>query len=589
MKKYKSLVLPVIGLLCSISVSAHDFEVEGIYHSLTTSTDMTISDETIDDSKKIVINMRDIGYDGWWNGGIRIKENGIETRFAKVHYIDEEHANYSETYEFTYDPNVNYEFYWSKGLDSHERAFDIIIAGETILSASSDDCNKFEDGQRLYPRESNQYINISMRDGYGDGWNGNQIIVKKDGSQMGVATISSGKSQTAIFEYNPSSEYTFYWKQGSYNYECSFDISIGGNKAFSATQEDCRNFTDQMLIYKSETSKIIINMRDSYGDGWDGYAITVKKDGEAIGTATLNNGKSGTQTFPYDPTCDYTFYGNYEGSDTHEISFDMVIDGVKVYTYSYGAPREQFFTYPAMRYLKIVDNEWNWYRNDKTLLVGKLIYSRTLPNTKWNALYLPFKVPVRMLTDKYDVAYFNNMHSYDRDNNGQIDEMEMEIILLSEGTLHANHPYFIRAKNEEAKAMELEFSNIELLPREENSLTCSSVYMDYKVQGNYERNYNLSTGYYAINTLGEWSLIAEDSYLNPFRFYLTISNKDESPVEIGSQKTIRIRLNDSNTTGIEELESSTSEKSIIYDLSGRRVENPSQGIYIMNGKKVFFK
>ena len=105
MKKYKSLLLAVIGLLCSVSVSAHDFEVEGIYHSLTTSTDMTISDETIDDSKKIVINMRDIGYDGWWNGGIRIKENGIETRFAKVHYIDEEHANYSETYEFTYDGN----------------------------------------------------------------------------------------------------------------------------------------------------------------------------------------------------------------------------------------------------------------------------------------------------------------------------------------------------------------------------------------------------------------------------------------------------------------------------------------------------
>ena len=48
-----------------------------------------------------------------------------------------------------------------------------------------------------------------MSDSYGDGWNENQIIVKKDGSQMGVATISSGKSNTAMFEYNPSSEYTF--------------------------------------------------------------------------------------------------------------------------------------------------------------------------------------------------------------------------------------------------------------------------------------------------------------------------------------------------------------------------------------------
>ena len=42
MKKYKSLLLAVIGLLCSISVSAYDFEVEGIYYNITSSTDMTV-------------------------------------------------------------------------------------------------------------------------------------------------------------------------------------------------------------------------------------------------------------------------------------------------------------------------------------------------------------------------------------------------------------------------------------------------------------------------------------------------------------------------------------------------------------------
>ena len=42
MKKFKSLVLAVIGLLCSISVSAEDFEVDGIYYNITSSTDMTV-------------------------------------------------------------------------------------------------------------------------------------------------------------------------------------------------------------------------------------------------------------------------------------------------------------------------------------------------------------------------------------------------------------------------------------------------------------------------------------------------------------------------------------------------------------------
>ena len=43
MKKFKSLVLTVIGLLCSISMSAHDFVVDGIYYNITSSTDMTVA------------------------------------------------------------------------------------------------------------------------------------------------------------------------------------------------------------------------------------------------------------------------------------------------------------------------------------------------------------------------------------------------------------------------------------------------------------------------------------------------------------------------------------------------------------------
>ena len=42
MNKIKSLVLAVIGLLCSISVSAEDFEVDGIYYNITSSADKTV-------------------------------------------------------------------------------------------------------------------------------------------------------------------------------------------------------------------------------------------------------------------------------------------------------------------------------------------------------------------------------------------------------------------------------------------------------------------------------------------------------------------------------------------------------------------
>ena len=43
MRKMKSLVLAVMGLLCSMSVSAHDFEVDGIYYNITTDNTVTVT------------------------------------------------------------------------------------------------------------------------------------------------------------------------------------------------------------------------------------------------------------------------------------------------------------------------------------------------------------------------------------------------------------------------------------------------------------------------------------------------------------------------------------------------------------------
>ena len=43
MKKFKSLVLAVMGLLCCMSVSAEDFEVDGIYYNITSQADKTVA------------------------------------------------------------------------------------------------------------------------------------------------------------------------------------------------------------------------------------------------------------------------------------------------------------------------------------------------------------------------------------------------------------------------------------------------------------------------------------------------------------------------------------------------------------------
>ncbi|MBQ2122614.1 MAG: leucine-rich repeat domain-containing protein [Bacteroidaceae bacterium] len=235
------------------------------------------------------------------------------------------------------------------------------------------------------------------------------------------------------------------------------------------------------------------------------------------------------------------------------------------------------------------------FENDETREVAKVTYNRTLPNLKWNALYLPVEIPVAELSENYDVAYFNNMHAYDRNDDGTIDEMDMEIFLIKEGTLHANHPYFIRAKSEAAKQLTLELTDVTLYSTDEascTSITAASAYMNFELIGVYERcEAEELTGCYAINTSGAWSPIALGSYLNPFRFYLKMISRNGSPVKVDEAlKSIRIRLHgEEGTTGIDNMTINCPQTPAIYDLQGRRVSNPGRGMYIVNGKKVMIQ
>jgi hypothetical protein len=228
--------------------------------------------------------------------------------------------------------------------------------------------------------------------------------------------------------------------------------------------------------------------------------------------------------------------------------------------------------------------------------VPSLTYTRTLPNLKWNALYVPFEIPVSALTDNYDVAYINDIRSYDENEDGALDRMTMEIIKLSSGTLHANHPYLIRAKNEEAMDMNLILTRATLYKTVENSFTCSSMYMDFKVTGSYN---SLSAenleGKYAISEDGVWQLLNEGTTLKPFRLYMEMTPRDGSPVKVESAALSRIRISvqgeEDGATGIEMVDTLQHETDgAFFDLSGRKVKAPVKGgIYIRNGKKILVK
>ena len=56
-----------------------------------------------------------------------------------------------------------------------------------------------------------------------------------------------------------------------------------------------------------------------------------------------------------------------------------------------------------------------------------------------------------------------------------------------------------------------------------------------------------------------------------------------------AQKSLNIRFDEGETTDIDELKGESGEVKTIYDLQGRVVENPTSGIYIIDGKKVIIK
>ena len=111
----------------------------------------------------------------------------------------------------------------------------------------------------------------------------------------------------------------------------------------------------------------------------------------------------------------------------------------------------------------------------------RIIYNRDFPDTAWQAWYLPFDVPYSAVADELEVAYLNDVHQFDDDKDGNIDRTELEVILLTEGTIEANYPYVVRAKNAGNKKFDL--PDVAIVPFEENYIDCSSVNVKYTFTG----------------------------------------------------------------------------------------------------------
>ena len=230
------------------------------------------------------------------------------------------------------------------------------------------------------------------------------------------------------------------------------------------------------------------------------------------------------------------------------------------------------------------------YERTEDIRVSKLTYKRTLALGVWNPLYVPFEVSIEELCENYDIAYYNQILSYDKDNDGVFEAYDMELAMLTSGTVRANYPLFIRPKNDEACTLVYEAEDITLYAAKEYMLTTSSASNIFELCATYKgKSLEDLSGYLTMGASG-WT--TPNAGLKPGRMYLKISSNSNNPFAPSSYVAKSARIVVRGEEGTTDVEGVVSEpvENVIYDLNGRRVlEAEKAGIYIINGKKVLVK
>jgi hypothetical protein len=255
--------------------------------------------------------------------------------------------------------------------------------------------------------------------------------------------------------------------------------------------------------------------------------------------------------------------------------------------------------------MTIVDGDYTEFVNEMNKTVGTLTYERSFAKAgnNWQALYVPFEIPVQALTDLgFEVAFFLDVHFEYDDVNYQITGAPtVHIIKITEGTLKANFPYVIR-NNNSTSDLSLVLYDVTLHNTndvnvvESSSTTTKFVFAgSYKSRTKAELNGSDDIPCYLLNNSGKMQKIGSNIKVSPFRVYMSIINKEGSPFILDNlaSESIKMRVigeQDGETTDIKYYEYINNQNvDFIYDLQGRRVLEPKKGgIYIINDKKVYY-
>ena len=189
-----------------------------------------------------------------------------------------------------------------------------------------------------------------------------------------------------------------------------------------------------------------------------------------------------------------------------------------------------------------------------------------------NPMCLPFAVTKEVFEANFGEG--STVLEFGAYENGAINLTKKEI---ADVAMEANVPYIVYAKQ---AATELSFNNVEVNANEAGTV----IKGDAQFIGTFVKKALNAEGDnkpYAVSKTGTINPVKAGANLKGFRAYFMLPANTTAKVFIDGVAV------DGEATGIEAIENA--QEGVLYDLSGRRVNNAQKGIYIQNGKKFVVK
>lgn len=243
------------------------------------------------------------------------------------------------------------------------------------------------------------------------------------------------------------------------------------------------------------------------------------------------------------------------------------------------------------------------YNITSDVTVNSATYKRSFSAVKigkYQSWFVPFDYTITAEDAiKFNFFKINMIANSDTEGNAEnVDDSKIWIHLKAMNvgeTLYANKPYVIRPVEGEYTADE-EYSFIgsttmgstTLKAKDEASVrqTATSVatYDFYGTYTNTKSTENHEFLYVSVNGQICWSVANWQYSVPPYRWIIRMTAKDGNYA-----RTINFTENNSETTGISDVNSKSEEAAANYTISGQRVSTLKKGLYIVNGKKVIMK